>query len=56
MGSARAVVLEAPRRLTARDLPLPESERIGGLVCFYNERVDLFVDGELQERPKTKFS
>ena len=36
--------------------PLPESERIAGLVCFYNERVDLFVDGELQERPKTKFS
>jgi uncharacterized protein (DUF427 family) len=36
--------------------PLPESERIAGLVCFYNERVDLFIDGELQERPKTKFS
>ena len=36
--------------------PLPESERIAGLVCFYNERVDLFVDGERQERPKTPFS
>ncbi len=36
--------------------PLPESEGIAGLVCFYNERVDLFIDGELQERPKTKFS
>ena len=35
--------------------PLPESERIAGLVAFYNERVDLFVDGERQERPKTKF-
>lgn len=36
--------------------PLPESERIAGLVCFYNERVDLVIDGERQERPKTKFS
>lgn len=35
--------------------PLPESERIAGLVCFYNERVDLFINGELQERPMTKF-
>jgi uncharacterized protein (DUF427 family) len=38
------------------DYPLPESIRVAGLICFYNERVDLFVDGELQERPKTKFS
>jgi uncharacterized protein (DUF427 family) len=36
--------------------PLPESERVAGLMCFYNERVDLFLDGERQERPKTKFS
>jgi uncharacterized protein (DUF427 family) len=26
--------------------PLPESIRIAGLVCFYNDRVDLLVDGE----------
>jgi uncharacterized protein (DUF427 family) len=38
------------------DYPLPESVRIGGLICFYNERVDLFVDGERQDRPKTQFS
>jgi uncharacterized protein (DUF427 family) len=36
--------------------PLPESQKIAGLVCFYNERVDLYVDGELQEKPRTKFS
>lgn len=36
--------------------PLPESQRIAGLVCFYNERVDLFVDDEHLERPNTKFS
>jgi uncharacterized protein (DUF427 family) len=27
------------------DTPLPESTRIAGLVAFYNERVDLIVDG-----------
>ena len=36
--------------------PLPESQKIAGLVAFYNERVDLFIDGNLQERPVTKFS
>jgi uncharacterized protein (DUF427 family) len=36
--------------------PLPESQKVAGMVCFYNERVDLFIDGELQERPRTKFS
>lgn len=36
--------------------PLPESVGIGGLVCFYNERVDIEVDGELLLRPSTKFS
>ena len=36
--------------------PLPESQRIAGLMCFYNEKIDLFVDGVEQERPVTKFS
>ena len=36
--------------------PLPESQKIAGLASFYNEKVDLYVDGELQDRPKTKFS
>jgi uncharacterized protein (DUF427 family) len=36
--------------------PLPESQKIAGLVCFYDERVDIHVDGVLQERPVTKFS
>jgi len=30
--------------------PLPESARIAGLVAFYNEKVDLIVDGVLAER------
>ena len=29
--------------------PLPESQKIAGLVCFYPEKVDLYVDGRLQD-------
>jgi uncharacterized protein (DUF427 family) len=29
--------------------PLPESQKIAGLVCFYPDKVDLYVDGRLQE-------
>jgi uncharacterized protein (DUF427 family) len=36
--------------------PLPESQKIAGLISFYNEKVDIYVDGELQQRPRTKFS
>jgi len=36
--------------------PIPESPKIKGLFCFYNEKVDLYVDGELQPRPKTPWS
>jgi uncharacterized protein (DUF427 family) len=36
--------------------PIPECPKIKGLLCFYNEKVDLYVDGELQERPQTYWS
>lgn len=36
--------------------PLPESQRIAGLVAFFDERVDVLVDGERQSRPKTHFA
>ncbi|MGW0804638.1 DUF427 domain-containing protein [Nonomuraea sp. NPDC002799] len=35
--------------------PLPESERVAGLIAFYNEKLDIYLDGELEERPKSKF-
>ena len=35
--------------------PLPESTRIAGLVAFYDEVVDLTVDGTRQPRPRTHF-
>ena len=36
--------------------PLPESQKVAGLACFYNEKVDLYLDGERLERPRTHFS
>jgi uncharacterized protein (DUF427 family) len=36
--------------------PLPESQKIAGLVAFYDEKVDVYVDGVLQDRPSTKFA
>jgi uncharacterized protein (DUF427 family) len=36
--------------------PLPESQKVAGLACFYNEKADIYLDGELQERPRTHFS
>jgi uncharacterized protein (DUF427 family) len=35
---------------------LPESAKIVGLAAFYNEKVDLTIDGVTMERPRTKFS
>jgi uncharacterized protein (DUF427 family) len=36
--------------------PIPESAKIAGLLSFFNEKVDLIVDGERQERPRTRWS
>lgn len=35
--------------------PTLESAELAGLVCFYAERVDTFVDGQELERPETPF-
>jgi uncharacterized protein (DUF427 family) len=36
--------------------PVVENPKIKDLACFFNERVDLIVDGVLQERPDTPWS
>ena len=36
--------------------PIPEAARIEGHLAFFNEKVDLEVDGEVQERPRTQWS
>jgi uncharacterized protein (DUF427 family) len=47
---------------TAEDLiwtyadPLPDAAPIKDLLCFFNERADVELDGELQERPESPWS
>jgi uncharacterized protein (DUF427 family) len=36
--------------------PLQESQKIAGLTCFYNEKVDVFLDGVRQDKPRSPFS
>ncbi len=35
--------------------PFPESQKIAGLVAFYNEKVDIYLDGELASAPTHAF-
>ena len=36
--------------------PIAATQKIRGPLCFFNEKVDLEVDGEAQERPATQWS
>jgi hypothetical protein len=36
--------------------PIPESPKIRDLLCFFNERVDLVIDGKVLERPVSPWS
>jgi uncharacterized protein (DUF427 family) len=54
--SIRAGDTDHPDLAWAYRTPLPESQKIAGLISFYNEKVDIFVDGVRQDRPSTKFS
>jgi uncharacterized protein (DUF427 family) len=38
------------------DQPLADAERVAGCVCFFDERVDVELDGVLQERPVSPWS
>jgi len=38
------------------DFPTRQLLPIAGLIAFYDEKVDVFVDGERQARPQTHFS
>jgi uncharacterized protein (DUF427 family) len=58
-GTAGYWTLEAPNSIkpdfawTYRT-PLPEGQKVAGLIGFYNEQADIYVDGVLQERPKSR--
>lgn len=36
--------------------PIPETPKIKGLLAFYNEKLDIYVDGELEGKPRTVWS
>jgi uncharacterized protein (DUF427 family) len=36
--------------------PIAEIPRIEGLLAFYNEKLDIYVDGELEGKPRTVFA
>jgi uncharacterized protein (DUF427 family) len=36
--------------------PLPESQKIAGLAAFFDEKVDVYIDGVHQRQPHTKWS
>lgn len=61
-GAASYYSVRRPGGELERDLvwyypePFDEVRRIAGLVCFFNERVDLALDGELQARPESPWS
>jgi uncharacterized protein (DUF427 family) len=38
------------------ELPLNDAMPVRSMICFYNERVDIEVDGEPEERPQTQWS
>lgn len=37
------------------DAPLRESQEIAGFIAFYNEKLDIYVDGVLEDKPTTMF-
>jgi uncharacterized protein (DUF427 family) len=61
-GDASYHSVALPEGETAADLiwtyadPLPEVGRIAGLLCFFNEKVDIEIDGQPQERPESAWS
>jgi uncharacterized protein (DUF427 family) len=61
-GSASYFTLELAGRPAVADIawtyeqPLPDAAELTGYVCFFDERVDVIVDGELRERPRTAWS
>ncbi len=54
--SARIGDVELPNIVWSYQDPIAECPRIKGYMSFFNEKVDVTVDGELQPRPKTSWS
>ncbi|MFV1989661.1 MAG: DUF427 domain-containing protein, partial [Acidimicrobiales bacterium] len=48
--------VEHPDVVWSYQTPLSDASKVAGLVCFYNEKVNITIDGEQQVQPVTKFS
>jgi uncharacterized protein (DUF427 family) len=49
-------VADEPAIAWSYELPLNDAVPVRSMIAFYNERVDIEVDGELAERPRTQWS
>jgi uncharacterized protein (DUF427 family) len=49
-------VSSSPDLVWSYPLPIPEAPKLENLLCFFNEKVDITVDGVPQERPVTAWS
>ena len=54
--SLDAAGAERPDLVWSYEDPLREAAEITGLVAFFNEKVDIMVNGERSERPRTQWS
>lgn len=54
--NARAATADVADIAWSYDFPTKEVLPIAGLVAFYNEKVDMYIDGAPTERPVTHFS
>ncbi|HEY7068433.1 MAG TPA: DUF427 domain-containing protein [Chloroflexota bacterium] len=54
--TAKAGDVELPDIVWSYEDPIAECPRIKDYLCFFNEKVDVYVDGEQQERPITQWS
>jgi uncharacterized protein (DUF427 family) len=56
------VVVRSPTPAKKKELAweyrtaFPESSDIKGFIAFWDEKVDVYVDGKLMDKPKTPFS
>ena len=48
--------MELPDVVWSYPDPIEECPKIRGYLSFFNEKVDVYVDGELQTRPITNWS
>ena len=55
-GRAVAIKVVHPDLAWTYHYPLPAVGQIAGLVAFYNEKLDIIVDGAALPRPQTQFS